>query len=189
MLWQLLRETGQMDKMFHPLGKSAKNATLQLSNVQWLELDRTLTGNIPKTPMEAMKHFATWRARASAKRPERELLKEIHAYWVSEFVSAEDLYRHLYHSPHSVYQNLYRVSEERFTVLCQTMDWLYAVFDGDFHNSSRFIGNADSIDDFERKSEMLIDRSSRGDLEQRIKQMWREKEQWHQATKQMAKAF
>ncbi len=111
------------------------------------------------------------------------MLKEIHAYWVSEFVTVDDVYRQLYETPIWGYQNLYHVSKERFTVLCHTMDWLYAAFDGDFSAIAGFVGDADSVADFEHQSQALIETFDRGLLETRQREMWKEKAEFRQVTK------
>ena len=103
------------------------------------------------------------------------LLREIHAYWISHLLLVDDLYRQIYEQPHGVYSKLHRVNREQFSRLCAMMDWLYVYFDGDFDKLAEYAGLADSIHEFEQKTQTLIDRTVANRKRQfdiRIRRKW-----------------
>ena len=121
--------------------------------------------------------------------PEMALLREIHAYWISHLLLVDDLYRQIYEQPHGVYSKLHRVNREQFSRLCAMMDWLYVYFDGDFDKLAEYAGLADSIHEFEQKTQTLIDRTvaNRNVFVERAAQMWRAKEEWRDTTARLAR--
>ena len=127
-----------------------------------------------------------WREQMSKTKPERNLLKEIHAYWICYVTTIDDLYRHLYQHPHGSYTDLQRVDFVRFAELCVTMDWLYAAYDGDLDKVATFVGDADSLNDFEQEAIAFIGSYDMNILKARRKQMWKEKREWQEATAQLA---
>jgi hypothetical protein len=67
------------------------------------------------------------------------------------------------------------------------MDDLYAAYDGDFDQLAAFVGNADSIADFEQKAKAVIEATDRNILEQRREHMRQEKQAWKETTARLAR--
>ena len=185
-LWRFLHQTNQMDTYFHRRGEEAHVRATEASNEQWLNLSHTLTGRTHLNALDAALEVKQWREQMSKTKPERNLLKEIHAYWFSYVTTIDDLYRHLYQHPHGSYTNLQRVDKVRFAELCVTMDWLYAAYDGDLDKVAVFVGDANSLNDFEQEAITFIDSFDMNILKARRKQMWKEKREWQVATAQLA---
>ncbi|MEK9138169.1 MAG: hypothetical protein AAB393_13670, partial [Bacteroidota bacterium] len=185
-LWQFLHQTNQMDQYFHRPGEESHAAQVQASKAEWLRLNHDLTGTTPLNPNAAAYAIGQWRERMAHTKTERNLLKEIQAYWLSFLTTVDELYPHLYQHPHGSYTDLYRVETARFDTLCETMDDLYAAYDGDFDKLAAFVGNADSIADFEQKAKVVIETTEKTLLEQRREQMWQEKQAWKETTARLA---
>ena len=175
-----------MDTYFHRRGEEAHVRATEASNEQWLHLNHALTGDTTLNALDAVNHVGRWRERMKQTKPERNLLKEIHAYWISYVTTINDLFGHLYQHPHGNYTNLQRVDKLRFAELCVTMDWLYAAYDGDLDKVATFVGNANSLNDFEQEAIAFIDSFDMNILKARRKQMWREKREWQETTAQLA---
>lgn len=186
-LWRFLRQTHQMDTYFNRPGQASHEEAVRASKEQWLHLDHVLTGNTPLNPIDAANHLGQWRERMRPKKPERDLLKETHAYWISDVTTPSELYRHLLEHPLEGYAGIFRVDEAHFTHLCETMDLLDAAYDGDFDKLAAFVGNADSIADFEQKAKAVISSTDLTLLEQRREQMQREKQEWKETTARLAR--
>lgn len=121
--------------------------------------------------------------------PEMAILREIQAYWISHLLSVNDLYRQIYEQPHGNYTHLARIDHERFGRLCAMMDWLYAFYEGDFDRIAADVGNAESITEFEQKTNerIAVTVASRQVFKERVDQMWREKQEWKEATARLAR--
>ena len=185
-LWRFLERTNQMDTYFHRPGEEAHVGATQASNEQWLNLSHTLTGSTHLNALDAALEIKQWREQMSKTKPERNLLKETHAYWISYVTTIDDLYRHLYQHPHGSYTDLQRVDKLRFAELCVTMDWLYAAYDGNLDKLAAFVGNANSLNDFEQKAIAFIGSYDMNILKARRKQMWKEKREWQETTALLA---
>lgn len=185
-LWRFLHQTNQMDKYFNPPGQAPREEVVIASKEQWLHLDYVLTGNTPLNPIDAANHLGQWRERMRPQKPERDLLKETHAYWISDVMTPSELYRHILKHPLEGYAGIFRVDEAHFVHLCETMDLLHAAYNGDFDKLAACVGNADSIADFEQKAKSVIEATDRNILERRREQMRREKEEWKATTARLA---
>lgn len=187
-LWRFLRRTGQMDSFYHRRWETAKPADLYASDEEWIRLDRVLTGHQASTVAEAIQHFVQWRAEMSRTQAERQLIREIHAYWLRDLLTVDDLYHQLYEQDlHGNYASLPRVDKARFARLCETIDLLYAVYNGDLDQLAAFVGAADSLVDFERKAAAVIAETDRSVLLAWRDQMWREKEEWRATAARLAR--
>jgi len=185
-LWRFLHQTNQMDKYFNPPGQAPREEGVFASKEQWLHLDHVLTGNTPLKPIDAANHLGQWRERMRPKKPERDLLKETHAYWISDLIPPSELYGHIFKHPLEGYAGIFRVDEAHFAHLCETMDLLHAAYDGDLDRLAAFVGNADSIADFEQKAKVVIEATEKNTLERRREQMWQEKQAWKETTARLA---
>ncbi len=175
-----------MDKYFHRPGQQSYRAGVHASDEEWLSLSHALTGSTSLSFRDAANRVGVWRERMRKTEPERNLLKEIHAYWLSDMVSIDALYQHLYQHPHGSYANLHRVDKSHFAQLCQTMDLMYAAFDGNLDPLAAFVGNAESLAAFESRAKALIDTNDPSLLEARRDQMWQEKQEWRDTTARLA---
>ena len=182
----LYRKHGKIQETIMPDGKIQTTFTLQLVSPEVFLEDAALvlpesTDNLSsaiETLDNIMKHFAE-------NQEERGVLREIHAYWASNSITTEDLYKHLYVDI-AAYDYLKRVPRETFNQLCQMIDDLYAVFDLNHDKVGAFVGGCDSISEFITKAVDLKSQIDPYVLEQRLSRWQQLKADWVLATKRIA---
>ncbi len=180
-LWKFLRETGQIERY-------VQGDEMEASDSDWLRLSHELTGQQGRTGKEAKAHFRQWQREMQKTASERTLLREIQAYWISDVLTVDALYHLLYErNVHGSYANLTRVDPEQFRHLCEMIDALYAVYDGDFNQFAAFVGNADSMDAFEKRAVTVISEIDKGTLKARRDRLQQEKNDWKQTTQRFAR--
>jgi len=183
-----LRESGQIDKIFTG-EKSSKTTDLYLPDDITLSLCYKMTG--VKTDELDKARKLIWKAGRVYHNsfPERELLKEIHAYWASDVLSVDVLYNQLYVKHHVTYHDVEKVSKEKLEELCNLIDKLYGRYDGDHYAVAKIVGNSDSIEDFEKKAKKAIGEIDKAKLSANCQRYLKEKEDWQSETKRIAKAY
>ena len=185
-LIELYRKYGQIQETIMPNGKIQTNFTLQLTSPETFlkdlsEVSKKSTSNL-SSAIEMLDNIVK---SFSENQEERGLLREIHAYWASNIITTEDLYKHLYLDI-AAYDYLKRVPRETFNQLCGMIDDLYAVFDLNHDKVAAFVGSCDSIDEFISKSADLKNQTDPSLLEQRVPRLKQIKADWVAATKRIA---